>query len=238
MRILPVIFSPLEIQAILDDRKSQFRQVVKTKYGNTDLVMRTDKYGTRLIERQNDAPPDETIIDDQGRKVTRMHLVACREVDERYKPGDILWVRETWGCYTELWECADRFYYRADFEKDANGYWYEPKKVNWCDFPKWRPSIFMPKAAARLFLRVTDIRVERLQDISSKDVDAEGCKEWGYDAETGELRPSTPSVFKIVWNDINAKRGFGWDANPWVWVISFERCNRPEGWPGGGCSVL
>ena len=96
---------------------------------------------------------------------------------------------------------------------------------------EWRPSIHMPKKAARIFLRVIDVRVERLQDITSGQIDAEGCKEWAYSAKTGELLPSGPSFFRIKWNRTIKPSDlplYGWDANPWVWVIEFERIGREE----------
>lgn len=84
----------------------------------------------------------------------------------------------------------------------------------------------MPKEAARIFLRVTKVRVERLQDITPEQIDAEGCKEYAYSAETGELLPSRPTWFSIVWDNTIKKSDldkYGWEVNPWVWVIEFER---------------
>ena len=134
-----------------------------------------------------------------------------------YHPGDILYVRETWAR-----SMAGTYLYKAT------------------DTPiildRWRPSIHMPKEAARLFLRVTDVRVERLQDITSGQIDAEGCKEWAYSAKTGELLPSGPSFFQIKW-DRTIKPSdlplYGWDANPWVWVIEFERVSKEAVLKGG-----
>ena len=134
-----------------------------------------------------------------------------------YQPGDILYVRETW-----TRSMAGTYLYKAT------------------DTPiildRWRPSIHMPKEAARLFLRVTDVLVERLQDITSGQIDAEGCKEWAYSAKTGELLPSGPSFFRIQW-DTTIKPAdlplYGWDANPWVWVIEFERVSKEAALKGG-----
>jgi hypothetical protein len=88
---------------------------------------------------------------------------------------------------------------------------------------RWRPSIHMPREAARLFLRVTDVRVERLQNISAEDCEAEGY------FETAPVEPRPRSWFSEVWNARNAKRGYGWDSNPWVWVYTFERITKEEG---------
>ena len=134
-----------------------------------------------------------------------------------YHPGDILYVRETWAR-----SMAGTYLYKAT------------------DTPiildRWYPSIHMPKEAARLFLRVTDVLVERLQDITSGQIDAEGCKEWAYSAKTGELLPSGPSFFRIQW-DTTIKPAnlpiYGWDANPWVWVIEFERVSKEAALKGG-----
>ena len=134
-----------------------------------------------------------------------------------YHPGDILYVRETWAR-----SMAGTYLYKAT------------------DTPiildRWHPSIYMPKEAARLFLRVTDVLVERLQDITSGQIDAEGCKEWAYSAKTGELLPSGPSFFRIQW-DTTIKPAnlpiYGWDANPWVWVIEFERVSKEAALKGG-----
>lgn len=135
----------------------------------------------------------------------------------QYQPGDILYVRETWAR-----SMAGTYLYKAT------------------DTPiildRWRPSIHMPKEAARLFLRVTDVRVERLQDITSGQIDAEGCKEWAYSAKTGELLPSGPSFFRIKWDSTIKPSDlplYGWDANPWVWVIEFERVSKEAALKGG-----
>ena len=133
-----------------------------------------------------------------------------------WKVGDVLWVRETWngirlGNGPEYW-------YRADEPEDADtGVLRE----------RWRPSIFMPRAAARLFLKVTSIRVERLQEITEEDAIAEGVL-WNRARKINELEKSNniidnaKALFMRLWDAINAKRGYGWDVNPYVWVISFE----------------
>ena len=126
------------------------------------------------------------------------------------QPGDILYVRETWGTYNRNWWEADYFMYRADYPKKASTYMHSDGIV--CDLPKWRPSIHMPKEAARIFLRVTDVRVERLKEISASQAMDEGFTDWN-DLVRG-------------WNNTIPKKDldkYGWDASPWVWVIEFER---------------
>lgn len=121
-----------------------------------------------------------------------------------YNIGDILWVRETW--YLETFYGAHSYVYRAS---EPN----YPVNVG-AGQHGWRPSIFMPKDAARIFLRVKDVWVERLQDISLKDAIAEGF--------------SNIDEFLCFWDKLNKKRGYGWEANPWVWVIEFEKTEKEQ----------
>lgn len=144
-----------------------------------------------------------------------------------YAPGDILWVRETWAAWSPTYGVAPKLYYKADGDAPAG--------------IKWHPSIYMPKEAARIFLRVTHVRVERLQDITPEQIDAEGCNEFVYSAKTGEPLPSGPSWFKIAWDKTVPKHPnkfkrypYYWDDNPWVWVIEFERISKEEALGGGG----
>lgn len=137
-----------------------------------------------------------------------------------YKQNDILWVRETWR------KDVNRYMYKADYSDNEKFYrGGEEVSIKWC------PSIHMPKEAARIFLRVTNVRVEKLQDITPEQIDEEGCKEYGYSVETGKLMPSSPCYFSIVWNGTIRKSDraiYGWDANPYVFVISFERISKNE----------
>ena len=150
-----------------------------------------------------------------------------------YKSGDILWVRETWHRYTkrvgegEKCRLKTFFGYKASIanSEDAS----EP----------WKPSIHMPKEAARIFLRVKDVRVERLLDITEEDAVREGCHV-GYSPKPNEYTRQDDTYvntardhFFFVWEA--TVKPTDWDvygiiANPWVWVIEFERCEKPEGW--------
>ena len=135
-----------------------------------------------------------------------------------YQPGDVLYVRETW-CKGSLNGGADQYFYKAD-DNDFH-----------C---QWRPSIHMPKEAARIFLRVTGVRVERLQDITLDDAIAEGCQ--GKFIGSGECVGAGWEIlpedeFADLWDSTIKKSDFdkyGWDANPWVWVIEFERISKEE----------
>ncbi len=125
-----------------------------------------------------------------------------------YQPGDILYVRET------FYKDAGRYMYRANYS-DNEKFYRDGKEVS----IKWHPSIHMPKEAARIFLRVTDVQVERLKDMTANQAMDEGFMDWN-DAVR-------------VWDSTIKKADlplYGWDANPWVWVITFERDKKPEGW--------
>jgi hypothetical protein len=146
------------------------------------------------------------------------------------KPGDTLWVRETWyddnskrwgrgGPVPRPTRPDDDIYYRANgeahlqFEQlDAGGF---------C----WRPSIHMPRWASRLSLRVTSVRIERLQDITEDDARAEGCVVRTYRDGRGH-EPATLDFLRL-WDAINGKRA-SWASNPWVWVIGFKRADEPK----------
>lgn len=129
-----------------------------------------------------------------------------------YQPGDILYVRETWK------KAPNGYYYYEDWQRD-----------DIADVTKWKPSIHMPKEAARIWLKVTDVRVERLQEITSEQISREGVEvEYPHVLNGEEKR----YAFSALWNSTIKKSDidrYGWDANPWVWVIEFERCEKPEG---------
>lgn len=138
------------------------------------------------------------------------------------QPGDRLWVRETWGICSALGdgrpEPGHMIYYAASgCSKDGT----QAKEFpNW-PVSRWRPSIHMPRWASRITLEITDIRVERVQDISLADIEAEGTP---YSLDPAK-RPvgSRTEQYAALWDSINSKRGYGWDVNPWVWVVAFRR---------------
>ena len=170
--------------------------------------------------------------------------VADPNLTEWKTPGDLLWVRETWsfitcaecigseihsdfnsgGCCIPIsgkgclmGECGC-FIYRANYgttEDDS----FPPSMF------KWRPSIHMPKAAARIWLEATDVRVERLQEITEEDAKAEGFED-SWDLTNNRLFCTAKENFEGLWNTLNLKRGYGWDVNPWVFVIEFKRVNH------------
>ena len=136
-----------------------------------------------------------------------------------YQPGDILYVRETW---SEGYE-EGTYIYRADDKLADLPTFKESSKLI------YHPSIHMPKEAARIWLKVTDVRVERLQDITSEQICREGVEVEYPHVLSGEEKRY---AFSALWNSTIKKADldrYGWNANPWVWVIEFERCKKPKG---------
>lgn len=129
-------------------------------------------------------------------------------------PGDRLWVRETFAPFS-----TGGAVYRADKPRFSPG-------AHEVVGGSWHPSIHMPRWASRLSLEVTGVRVERLQDISEADAIAEGCHD-SDGAPTQELSGTARGAFALLWDDLNADRGYGWDANPWVWVVEFRKVEVP-----------
>lgn len=203
----PILFNTDMVRAILENRKTVTRRVVKMPAAVTSKTV------------------DRVCVKDGAAHFSWSWSEAFSGFDVKmpYRPGDILYVRETWqhgfgGTYLYKASAGHDLFMTADGELVS-------------DIP-WRPSIHMPREAARIFLRVTDVQVERLQDVTPDQIDAEGCKEWAYSAKTGELLPSGPSWFRIAWDGTvkPADRAlYGWEANPWVWVIEFERCEMLKG---------
>ena len=149
-----------------------------------------------------------------------------------YQPGDILYVRETW----EHFECCccegdeHRNCYREPqqsvLNKSCGCYMYRATDEIYGD-ARWHPSIHMPKEAARIWLKVTDVRVERLQDMWASDVSKEGIRFNKPTAADEMLK-----AFAKLWDSTIKKSDldrYGWNASPWVWVIEFERCEKPKG---------
>ena len=135
-----------------------------------------------------------------------------------YQKGDVLWVRETWGIKTTLY--SERIVYRADYSC----------REEWPEDVRWHPSIHMLKAAARIFLRVTDVRVERLQDIDENGAIAEGLYKGWRLCGRGSRACSARQAFMWLWEKITRKApaADSWACNPWVWVYTFERIRKED----------
>lgn len=225
----PILFSTEMVCAILDGRKTQTRRVIKQLIG-------IDKDDFCRNHQQN----HEFVWDDFGGMFKRTGFV-CRIcglgvspphsgygvgnswIRPPYNPDDVLWVKETWKNATgDLagggYALFDTYIYKAD-GKAKDDYPVDELMVE----DRWRPFIHMPKRAARIFLRVKDVRAERLQDISGKDCVAEGC-DADMLSKVGE--DFIRGVFNGIWDSTIKEKDFpfySWDANPWVWVLSFER---------------
>lgn len=210
-RVLPILFNTDMVQAVLDGRKTVTRRVIKPQPGK-DMI---HKLGYCV-------DGDKNVV---GKFGFGSHECGGNilYVKPSYQPGgDILYVRETW-CNANKEGVEPDYYYYADVSicEDYN-------RTEW----KWHPSIHMPKEAARIWLRVTDVRVERLQEIDGSGIFAEGI-------DNGKSNPAMDKrweniqriAFENLWNSTIKEADldrYGWDANPWVWVIEFERCEKPE----------
>lgn len=229
MAIKPILFNTEMVQAILDGRKTCTRLVIKPQ---------PDEKHTY---------PLGFVTDSTEKKEVGCFGFAANEYGVsiqyvkppyRYAPGDILYVRETFA-WCPCWDCgldiepgrcsnATAKIYK---EGEYGCYMYRASCED-NEYPSadtWHPSIHMPKEAARIWLKVTDVRVERLQDITSEQISREGVEvEYPHVLNGEEKR----YAFSTLWNSTIKKSDldrYGWDANPWVWVIEFERCEKPEG---------
>jgi len=133
--------------------------------------------------------------------------------------GHLLWVRETFAKY------PDGFVYKADFPDDGFGSGIVNLRTGENYQIVWKPSIFMPRMASRITLEITEIRIERLNTISESDAVAEGCQAW---VENGQVTDTAVSDYAHLWDEINLERGYSWESNPYVWVVSFQPMNGIE----------
>ena len=198
MSMKPILFNTEMVRAILDGRKTCTRRVIKPQ---------PDEKHTYPLGFVTDSTEKKEMgcfgfgIDEYGGSI--------QYAKPPYQPGDILYVRETWK------KAPNGYYYYEDWQRD-----------DIADVTKWKPSIHMPKEAARIWLKVTDVKVERLQEITEVQAQAEGCN-------SGLLTGACTArgQFEDLWNTTIKKSDldrYGWNANSWVWVIEFERCENPE----------
>lgn len=219
MKTRPILFSTPMVQAILNGTKTQTRRI-------------------KGLEKHNVHPnwwryDGQAVYDDQVPCYN--HYMELLDLDgtprEMYdkikctvKRGDIFWVRET--------------FYKTT-SKYLNGLYYYKASIDEGWDLKWKPSIFMPKDACRIWLKVTNVRVERLKDISENDAIAEGIKKLGQNGFNNTIYKNYPSSgsfenglenpkdsFFSLWESINGIEPL--NANPWVWVYEFERCEMPK----------
>jgi hypothetical protein len=215
----PILFSAEMVRAILDGRKTQTRRVMKVQPW-PDATVEVGPYHPHWIDRNGESQPGPSTF---GAVWDHQDIVNGGDAGLRCpygQPGDQLWVREGFAVQPELW--ADNhgpqpIHYTADQVIGVAG---KPDQRQIEDY-RSKPSIHMPRWASRITLRITDIRVERLQSVSHEDCEAEGCT-GGHCSIPGYPYSATPREhFQTLWNKINGPGA--WDANPWVWVVAFER---------------
>jgi hypothetical protein len=198
----PILFSGEMVRAILAGRKTQTRRAL-TPQPIDVLPMPKDPCWVALTERGE--------VQNHGK------LIKCR----LGVPGDRLWVRETWQAQNttgQWWHEVER----CD-RPLHNWAWTNPVEPSYdATPPRWLPSIHMPRAASRIILEIVNVRVERVQEIHRVDARAEGiecahCR--GYSGRSG---CTCIENFSVLWESINAKRGYSWESNCWVWVLEFR----------------
>lgn len=226
----PVIMTGESVRAILDGRKTQTRRVVKPQ-PDSPCVLAPDI--AWIAGRATCIWPAPYVLDDGSRPD---HHATCRHG----KPGDRLWVKETWALVKPQYDHEFPNYVDG-FEEWAgpipmrcppgwtlilkslwNGYEYETAEERGFS---WRPSLFMPRWASRLTLEITEVRVQRLHEITEEDAKAEGVEWNSGPLRMGHTHPI--SAFKASWDEINGKKR-PWSSNPWIWAISFRKV-EPEG---------
>lgn len=194
----PILFNTEEVKAILDGRKTMTRRAIKPQ---------------TVTHNGPDGQVTTSLDDFMYRNKKDFELLCAASAP--YQPGDILWVRETW------LKADDGYYYKADIKVPS-----ESENLRKTYGYKWRPSIHMPREAARLFLRVKGVGVERLQDITEEDAEKKGVKAYGPNNCSGT---SARIAFAELWDSTIKKQDidrYGWAANPWVWVIEFEKVDK------------
>lgn len=205
----PILFSGDMVRAILDGRKTQTRRPVTFP---ASLWFNADGYpfsGDGYTDCRPVEPGD-----------IRAWITCPFGVQ-----GDRLWVRETWRPVGPWDTRRETIQYRTDGMYLRKTGWPKSFRIRTNNsLNKWRPSIHMPRWASRINLEVTAVRVERVQDITYGDLRAEGLRCPRRDELDNLLPVSTAfDAWKILWNSIYAKRGLGWDENPWVWVVEFTQ---------------
>lgn len=210
MTARPIIFSAPMIRALLAGEKTQTRRIVKPQPPRDHSPLVVGRFCPTVIDRWGEELPGDEVFG-----VTTEDGEWCTRCPYG-QPGDLLWVRETWGAWPHMMGGIqlDSLRYRADGE-------YQDEHGAWC----WRPSIHMPRWASRLTLRITDVRVQRLQDISTEEAFAEGIER--IDAYCGAIQlphgksySTARGAFRSLWTTIHGPDS--WSANPWVWALTFE----------------
>lgn len=199
----PILFSGPMVLAILEGRKTQTRRVINPQ--PLDVITKGANSKSQPTRNLNGY---RSWCAKYGNDPATGKMIYCKHGEA----GDRLWVRETW-CESYY---GDPIVYKADGSESPG-----PKGF-------WRPSIFMRREHSRLTLEITNIRVERLQEIGEADAQAEGvapipCSAASLVFATWKARFRYRDAFSKGWDSINAKRGYSWESNPWVWVIEFKK---------------
>ncbi|GMO64503.1 MAG: hypothetical protein Ta2A_12110 [Treponemataceae bacterium] len=192
------------------------------------ILFSTPEVQALLNTKPNTYPPEPIDASKPCKGMTRLVAkCACDCLDDKcfqypkcpkpkYQVGDVLWVRETW---SDFYAPETPFIYKADEDGVSDEF-------------RWNPSSNMPRKAARLFLKVRGVRVERLQDITPEDAMCEGIKQRSCGEVIGIVDIGVTLTlihdFRLLWDSINAKCGYGWETNPYVWVYSFERIEEEQ----------
>lgn len=252
-RVLPYNAKQWEIPLLLDGRKTVIRMVAKkipVETHRIEPIQPFDGGNLKFECHWGGYMPDVPGFVD-----------GVTVVKPPYQPGDTIYVWETW-CWCPCWDCgmdtkehnccdetATKFFNHDKEEWGCYGYKASFEDNEYPSVDTWHPSIHMPKEATRIWLKVTDVRVERLQDITEEQTEAEGFEftppclsQVSEDSYCDLDGPCTSKIKycdmsagelfgKVLWNSTIKKSDldrYGWEANPWVWVIEFERCEKPE----------
>lgn len=226
MKERPILFSGEMVRAILDGRKTQTRRVIKPQ------PCQLDNGKWYWQKRTNDTG----VYTDLPYGHWWEYALVSGECPYGVS-GDLLWVRETWGIYSESW---------TDYGWEGDGIVdiaipkalppgsmhrkyhvaYKESGYEADEGEQWRPSIHMPRWASRITLEITSVRVERIQDISVEDMVAEGITPNMAPTHAPYWQQNTRHHFIDLWESINYHRGYGWDNNPWVWAITFKQVSH------------
>lgn len=218
-RVLPILFNTDMVRAILDGRKTVTRRVIKPQ---PKIKLCYTFAGGYKKDIGKWGYPSKTAHEHWGEEYKHPNSLTEDDFKMKWNPpyhaDDILYVRETWGKgYLEgtyIYKADDKLAELPEFKESS-------KRI-------YRPSIHMPKEAARLWLNVMDVRVERLQDMTYIDFIREGVV---VETHGVGVQHIAEQKFRKIWDSTIKKSDldcYGWDANPWVWVIEFERCEKPK----------
>lgn len=199
----PILFSAPMIQALLDGRKTQTRRLINPQPAT--FQTEDGECEVKAVQIAGEAMP----------RIATGRVITLQKI--RFAVGDRLWVKETWAVASVFIDVVE-VRYRAS-ERGSHSEYVEQVPIERATkytptWPKWKPSLFMQRWASRLTLTVTDVRVERLQDISEADAKAEGVEMIA--------RRNYRDGYAVLWNSLHDKPGERWDDNPWVVAISFD----------------